>query len=68
MLALTSAKKMMAVNMEARRHAIGAITKVAKWALNEGPSGPSLVDFESCCDRKYTREERTVRRMESRMP
>ena len=71
MFALTSAERMSAVNMEARRQAVGVITKVAKLALNEGPPDPgpgSIVDFDRCCDRKYTREERTVRRTESRMP
>jgi len=71
MFALTSTERMKAVNMEARRHAIGVITNVAKLALNEGPPDPrpdGIVDFDRCCDRKYTREERTVRTTESRTP
>ena len=71
MFALTSAERINAVNMEARRQAIGDIAKVAKVALNEGPPDPrpdSIADFDRCCDRKYTREERTVRMMESRIP
>ena len=57
--------------MEARRQAVGVITKVAKLALNAGPPEPepdSIVDFDRCCERKYTREERTVRMTESMMP
>ena len=65
MFALTSVKKMRAVNIEARRQAIGVITKLAKFALSEGPPD---VNFDRCWDRKYTREERTVRKTESRMP
>jgi len=71
MFAFTSAERIKAVNMEARRQAVGVITKVAKLALNEGPPGPepgSIMDFDRCCDRKYTREERTVRMAERRMP
>lgn len=64
MFALTSVKRMSAVNMEARRQVMGAIMKVAKLALKEGPP----VDFDRRCDRKYTREERMVRMTESRMP
>jgi len=68
MFALTSAKRTTAVNIEARRHAIGVITKVAKVALNETPPGPDgVVDFDRCWNRKYTREERTVRMTERRM-
>ena len=57
--------------MEARRHATGVITKFAKLALDKGPADPRpcrVVDFDRCCDRKYTREERTVRMTERRMP
>jgi len=71
MFDLTSAKKMRAVNMEARRQAMGVITKVAKLTLNGGPPDPrpdSILDFDCCSDRKYTKEEMRVRTMESRMP
>ena len=71
MFTLTSAKRIRAVNMEARRQAVGVITKVAKLTLNEGPPDPRLdtiAGFDRCCDRKYTREERMVRMTEIRMP
>jgi len=71
MFAHTSAKRISAVNMDARRQAPGVITKVAKLALKEGPPDTrpdNVVDFDRCCDRKYTREEKVVRMMESRMP
>jgi len=56
---------MRAVNMEARRQAIGVITKLAKFTLTEGPPD---VNFDRCWDRKYTKEERAVRIAESSMP
>ena len=34
------AKRIRVVNMEARRQAVGVITKVAKLTLNEGPPDP----------------------------
>lgn len=69
MFALTSAERINAINIEARRQAIGDIAKVAKVALNEGPPDPRPDSiFDRCCDWKYTREERTVKMMESRMP
>jgi len=35
-----SAKRIRAVNMEARRQAVGVITKVMKLTLNKGPPDP----------------------------
>jgi len=70
MFSLTSAERTTAVNMEARRQAIGDIANVAKLALREGDAGSRLgemVDFNRRWDRKYTREEMTVRVMERRM-
>jgi len=70
MFSLTSAERTTAVNMEARRQAIGDIANVAKLALREGAAGSRLgemVDFNRRWDRKYTREEMTVRVMERRM-
>jgi hypothetical protein len=70
MFAPTSAERTNAVNVDARRQAMGVITKVAKLTLNEGPpdSGPeSTVDFVRCWDRKYTRDERMVRMTENMM-
>lgn len=55
MFALTSAKRMTAVKVEARRQAIGVIANVAKLTLNEGPPGPGpddAVGFDRRCDRK----------------
>jgi len=69
MFALTSAKRTRAVNAEAKKQAVGVTTKAAKVTLNEDPLDPdSIVDFDRFCDRKYTREERTVRMKKRRMP
>lgn len=51
MFALTSAKRITAVRVEARRQAIGVIANVAKLTLNEGPPDPGpdvVVDFDRC--------------------
>ena len=59
------------MNVDARKQAVGVTTKVARLTLNEGPLDPgpdSIVDFDRFCDRKYTREERTVRMTERKIP
>ena len=59
------------MNVDARRQAVGVTTNVARLTLNEGPLDPgpeSIVDFDRFCDRKYTREERTVRMTDRRIP
>ena len=51
MFALTSAKRITAVKMDARRQAIGVIANVAKLTLNEGPPDPGLnvvAGFDRC--------------------
>lgn len=71
MFALTSAKRITAVKMDARRQAIGVIANVAKLTLNEGPPGPGpddAVGFDRRCDRKYTREEMMVRMVQRIIP
>jgi len=71
MFSVMSAERQTAVNMVVRRQAIGDIANVAKLTLSEGAADSrpgEIVDFDRCCDRKYTREEMTVRVMERRMP